>query len=397
MAKVNFKRYETDLEAEESDFVDGNFIATKEGQIYLDYDEKRFPLIHYSVPLLAVSANAPSECLTGDKYFNITTNKIYTATGTNTWGATGEDAIEGIFYIVFDKQESYAYNGTTLVSVGGGAGAGGETLQIGTILPYSGTTAPDNYMICDGSAISRTTYSTLFDVIGTTFGSGDGSTTFNLPNLKGRVPVGLDSNDTDFDTIGETGGEKKHTLTVGEMPSGVEVLKYVSQANTWGLYVNNTPYQLQTQGGQGQAHNNLQPYQVVNYIIKVAQTTPVQAEVVNAQSNSTQDAYSCNYVNTQLNNIANTIPKTESGVIKGNQMTSYTLGSETYSYYNLTFSNTYTNAPTVVACIWTSNRAGFGIEKVMVANVSTTDCELCLSAYVNTASYGISYLVISND
>ena len=63
-------------------------------------------------------------------------------------------------------------------------------------------------MICDGRAVSRSDYSELFAVIGTTYGSGDGSTTFNLPNLKGRVPVGKDSSQTEFDTIGETGGSK---------------------------------------------------------------------------------------------------------------------------------------------------------------------------------------------
>ena len=60
----------------------------------------------------------------------------------------------------------------------------------GTIIAYAGTTAPDGYLMCDGSAISRTTYSALFNVIGTSFGSGDGSTTFNLPNLMGRFLQG---------------------------------------------------------------------------------------------------------------------------------------------------------------------------------------------------------------
>lgn len=81
-------------------------------------------LINNNVDLLAVTDTAPSECSTGDKYYNTTTNKIYTATGTDTWGTTGEDAIEGIFYLVFEDQKSYAYDGTTLVSVGGGAGGG---------------------------------------------------------------------------------------------------------------------------------------------------------------------------------------------------------------------------------------------------------------------------------
>ena len=79
-------------------------------------------LVDNNVELIAVSNDAPSECSIGDKYYNKTTNKIYTATGTDTWGTTGEDAIEGILYIVFEEQTTYAYDGETLVSVGGGAG-----------------------------------------------------------------------------------------------------------------------------------------------------------------------------------------------------------------------------------------------------------------------------------
>jgi hypothetical protein len=71
----------------------------------------------------------------------------------------------------------------------------------------------------DGAAVSRTTYSDLFALIGTTYGAGNGSTTFNVPNLKGRVPVGLDGSQTEFDALGEAGGEKAHVLTIGEMPA----------------------------------------------------------------------------------------------------------------------------------------------------------------------------------
>lgn len=152
---------------------------------------------------------------------------------------------------------------------------------IGSISLFAGSTAPSGYLICDGSAVSRTTYSGLFDVISTTYGTGDGSTTFNLPNLKGKVPVGLDSNDTSFDSLGETGGEKTHTLTVQEIPSHYhppggenayimlrtgETYNYgkgSDEANTINRNATNTG-----SAGGGQAHNNLQPYIVMNYIIK---------------------------------------------------------------------------------------------------------------------------------
>jgi microcystin-dependent protein len=70
--------------------------------------------------------------------------------------------------------------------------AGGQTYLVptGAILPYGASTAPTNFLLCDGSAVSRSTYATLLAVIGTTYGVGNGSTTFNLPNLQGRFPLG---------------------------------------------------------------------------------------------------------------------------------------------------------------------------------------------------------------
>lgn len=73
--------------------------------------------------LLAVSSSAPATCDTGDIYFNTTDNLIYTATATNTWGATGVAPTKNTIYIEFTSQTAYAYNGTTLVSVGGGSGS----------------------------------------------------------------------------------------------------------------------------------------------------------------------------------------------------------------------------------------------------------------------------------
>lgn len=94
-------------------------------------------------------------------------------------------------------------------------------VPLGGLVPYAGATAPagGKWMLADGTAISRTSYSALFALVGTTYGVGDGSTTFNLPNLKGRVVVGLDAAQTEFDALGEVGGAKTHTLTTAEMPS----------------------------------------------------------------------------------------------------------------------------------------------------------------------------------
>ena len=153
-----------------------------------------------------------------------------------------------------------------------------DTLPIGTVIPFAGNTVPSDWMVCDGSAISRTIYSTLFGVIGTSFGEGDGETTFNIPDLQGKVAVGVDSEDTDFDTLGETGGEKEHTLTIAEMPrhshdmpkaSGSDVYRYVASSGDR-CTVDNVWTTLATGGNQ--PHNIMQPYQVVNYIIKVTKT-----------------------------------------------------------------------------------------------------------------------------
>ena len=161
---------------------------------------------------------------------------------------------------------------------GGSAGSGsGSSMPVGTMVPYGNSTPPANWLICDGSAISRTTYAELFAVIGTSYGSGDGSTTFNLPDKRGRVSVGLDGNDDVFNSIGNKGGEKQHTLTVDEMPS------HTHESNTrWCASLNselNPPYVAPgTNWGAGnvttsatggsEPHNILQPYEVDNWIIK---------------------------------------------------------------------------------------------------------------------------------
>ena len=153
---------------------------------------------------------------------------------------------------------------------------------VGLISMYSGTTAPTGWLICDGSAISRTTYATLFGVIGTTYGSGDGSTTFNLPNLKGKVPVGLNSSDTDFDTIGETGGGKQTIIPMQWYNDFIDMrLKAGLSIPNWETYRKAAAGTTSTLSGESSqtgvmgvnenttsdTNGNLQPYIVLNYII----------------------------------------------------------------------------------------------------------------------------------
>lgn len=176
----------------------------------------------------------------------------------------------------------------------------GDTLPVGAIMPYGSDTIPGNWLLCDGSAVSRTTYQVLFNTIGTTYGAGDGFTTFNLPDLRGRVSVGK-SSDTEFDTLGETGGEKTHTLTINEMPShnhsadgytgSGQGAYFLATCNGTGTKYDNTA-PIKNNGG-GQPHNILQPYIVTNYIIKAYQSAGVVATVVdNLISTSSTDALS---------------------------------------------------------------------------------------------------------
>ena len=83
--------------------------------------------------------------------------------------------------------------------------------EVGAIKPWTKTTAPDGYLLCDGSAVSRTTYADLFDVISTTYGAGDGSTTFNVPQLQGKMPQGYDGNTYN---LAGTGGANTVTVAV---------------------------------------------------------------------------------------------------------------------------------------------------------------------------------------
>jgi microcystin-dependent protein len=173
----------------------------------------------------------------------------------------------------------------------GSAWQGAVSAPAGTVNPYAGSTAPTGWLLSFGQAVSRTTYANLFAVISTTYGSGDGSTTFNLPDMRGRVAAGEDDmggtaanrltaagSGITGTTLGATGGTQTHTLTSAEMPSHNHEIQrsnsaatsvgadasalYRPQNSTGASYLNS-----QNTGGGG-AHQNTQPTIVLNYIIK---------------------------------------------------------------------------------------------------------------------------------
>lgn len=99
---------------------------------------------------------------------------------------------------------------------------------IGNIIAFSGFNTPDGYLECDGSAVSRSEYTDLFSVIGTSYGAGDGSTTFNLPNLNGRVALGASQ---DY-SVGANGGEEAHSLAALELPSHIHLIPGHTHGNS---------------------------------------------------------------------------------------------------------------------------------------------------------------------
>lgn len=195
-------------------------------------------------------------------------------------------------------------------------------IPTGSIFPYAGNSVPGGYLLCDGNAVSRSTYNRLFQTIAEIYGSGDGSTTFNLPDLRGRTPIGFgQGSGLTNRLLGDIDGEETHTLTTDEIPSHNHTATSGSAgdhshtindsghshntSNTVQKTGNNTPGSLDTTSneidnintgvttstttttgitinnagshtheitvnntGGGVAHNNMQPYIVINYIIR---------------------------------------------------------------------------------------------------------------------------------
>jgi microcystin-dependent protein len=217
----------------------------------------------------------------------------------------------------FTGASTASYDGSSDVTVNISSGGGsGVTIPAGTINIYAGASAPDGWLLCDGSSVSSSTYSDLYAAIGTTYGGT--SSSFMLPNLCGRTPIGNgyyeddDTGDSRSYTLGDVGGELEHKLTTTEMPShnhtqsahshtptdsnnrfitynytatggagiGERKVAATSSSTYYAPVVANskidymgaastssaTPTIASTGGGG--YHNNMQPYIALNYIIK---------------------------------------------------------------------------------------------------------------------------------
>jgi len=145
----------------------------------------------------------------------------------------------------------------------------------GMMLNYGGSFAPAGWLLCNGAAVSRSTYAALFAVIGSSFGAGDGSTTFNVPDLRRRVAVGAGGSGsaTLGNVVGNSGGEEAHTLTASEMPAHthgtVTGAAAGMQTGTSNYRMNSLSGSVTGSTGGDAAHNNMPPSLVVNVIIKI--------------------------------------------------------------------------------------------------------------------------------
>lgn len=212
---------------------------------------------------------APGEVLTASNVMNYLQDQVVqNYAGTAARGsAIGTAISEGMVSYIASSDAVEVYNGSSWQNVG---------LPAGAIQAFAMSTAPAGWITADGAALSRTTYATLFAAIGTSFGAGNGSTTFNVPDLRGRTVIAPDAGAGRVganNVFSQASGAQSHTLTVAEMPShshtiGTEFNVNIASSTSPRLTSGGAGASSGLTGGGG-AHNNMQPYIVLNYCIKL--------------------------------------------------------------------------------------------------------------------------------
>lgn len=222
----------------------------------------------------------------GAATLNLDTSIVFTASSIDAKG----DLLVGTANDAYAKQ-AIGTNGKVLTadSTQSTGVAWTQIVPAGVIQQYAGTTAPSGYLLCNGASFSSITYPDLAAVVGDTY-QAHSSTTYYVPNIKGRVPVGLEVSGT-FEILGDTGGAQTHTLTTAQLSSHTHSNPTVTAAATGSA--------VQVTGGahthgltdNGHVHGPLQPN-----IFMVAQ-----------QAGGNGYSMSTNYTGyAQANNVANT-------------------------------------------------------------------------------------------
>lgn len=189
----------------------------------------------------------------------------------------------GTMPAVTDEVWALSWYGSGLVLTGGSGGSG--SALTGEVKMWAGATTPTGYLPCDGAAVSRTTYAALYTALGAAsspYGQGDGSTTFNVPDYRGRVPVGVGTGDASgatAHTLGEKEGQETVTLAISQMPLHNHTWSADTNTNTTQTGSGNrltvvaqgnagSSDAITTSEGGGGSHTNLQPSLGTNFIIK---------------------------------------------------------------------------------------------------------------------------------
>jgi microcystin-dependent protein len=262
---------------------------------------------------VTASDTAPSSPTSGALWFDSTTGKTfiwYVDGSSNQWVEVGEASqlsipthgsshVRGGSDIIDGDRVTIDYVPSYYTRNAAASGAGDVTdltahlagidmiLPAGMLMPYAGSTEPTGWVFCYGQNLNRITYARLFTAVGTAYGVGDGSTTFGVPDLRGRTLAGKDNmggtaasritsggSGITGTTLGATGGLETHTLTEAQLAAHTHGVPWGTSGNGAGGIgqVRLNPYEgtvASTSTGSGNAHNNTQPTIITNYLIKL--------------------------------------------------------------------------------------------------------------------------------
>lgn len=304
-------------------FVDGGFIADENGNEMIVFDTVASAVNEITLSNAATTGSPAIYATGGDTNINVNLvpkgSGVVQATGVEVATVSGAQTLSDKTLASPANVSATTGNAAIIAATGPDTdidinispkGAGsvqfgsvGGIAPTGSVIPFAGSTEPSGWILCYGQAVSRATYAALFAVVSTTYGSGDGSTTFNVPDLRGRAVAGKDdmggtsadrltglADGVDGDTLGGAGGLESNTLTEAQMPAhkhgSGNLIKNFFDIGVYGNTTTDVPglatdahdsgfggtggtWQPWTQTvGSSAAHNNVQPTIILNYIIK---------------------------------------------------------------------------------------------------------------------------------